>query len=134
MRPHVPPPQPPAVQVPVALGHAAAAAMQVEVTRLQQPPALHRFPSQQGWPGPPQVTQVVLEVRHARFTLVQKLATPELLFGSPLQHASLLSPQLPFKQPPLLHTPSAAFLQLALSATQMECTQHAFVEPAQLLF
>jgi hypothetical protein len=34
----------------------------------------------------------------------------------------------------LLQTPSAVFLQLALSATQIECTQQACPVPAQLLF
>ena len=87
MRPHVPPPHPPAVHVPVELGQAAAAAVQVLVARLQQPPELQRLPSQHGPPAAPHATQVVLEVRHARPTLVQKLAAPELLFGSPLQQA-----------------------------------------------
>ena len=47
MRPHVPPWHPPAVQLPAPPGQAAPAAMQLLVSRLQQPPPPHRFPSQQ---------------------------------------------------------------------------------------
>jgi hypothetical protein len=84
------------VQVPVELGHAAAAAMQVLVARLQQPPVLQTLPSQHGPPAAPHAWQVEVEVRQARFRLVQKFATPELLLGSPLQHAWLLSPHESF--------------------------------------
>lgn len=134
MRPQVPPPHPPAVHVPVELGHAAAAARQVLVARLQQPPELQMLPSQHGPPAVPQAMQVELEVRQLRPARVQKFATPELLFGSPLQQAWLVSPQLSVMQPLFRQLPSEVLPQVVLLLTQMDSTQHALPVPEQSLF
>ena len=132
MRPQVPPAQPPALQVP--LGHAAPAATQVLVARLQQPPELQTLPSQHGPPATPHAMQVELEVRQLRPARVQKSATPELLFGSPLQQACPVSPQLSVMQPLFRQLPSEVLPQLVLLPTQIDSTQHALPVPEQSLF
>jgi len=54
--PHVP--HAPLLHVPPMFGHALPA--DVHTSRTQQPPELHVFRSQQGWPGPPHCAQTSL--------------------------------------------------------------------------
>jgi len=55
--PHVPPWQPPPVQVPWPPGQVEPSPMQILLFCSQHPPFTHTLPAQQGWPGPPHWAQ-----------------------------------------------------------------------------
>ena len=112
--PQVPPWQPLMLQVPWVPGQALPEATQVRLLLSQQPPLAQVLPSQQGWPGPPQVAH--FPPLQARPAAVQKRA-PVVAFW---QQFWPDPPQLfpPFVQEPLVHAPRVP-PQVAAGAKQV---------------
>jgi hypothetical protein len=92
----------------------------------QQPRPAHVLPSQQGWPGPPQVAQLL--PLHARPEPVQKLAAERLL--EPAQQLWPSPPQVPqppgavSEQAPVSVPPHAAPAATHLSPAQQASPAH----------